>query len=143
MNNSLFALYELADREEIEIDEYPMKRHISFSLMDVEDGSCYIAIDPMQLESSQSEKIILAHEIGHCMTGSFYNLYSSFDIRKRHENRADKWSIMQLVPEAELNEAVSAGFTQIWQLAEYFDVPEGYMRRVCHWYKYHNMDCSA
>lgn len=139
----LNALYDLADRENIVIDEFPMEHQVSFSLMDIEDGSCYIAIDPLQLDSSQSEKLILAHEMGHCMTGSFYNRYAACDIRKRHENHADKWAFANLVPEKELNEAVSAGFTEIWQLAEYFDVPPKYMARACHWYRNHNMDFIA
>lgn len=138
----LIGLYDMADDNGVIIDEYPMRNLVSFSLMDL-GGDCYVAVDPLKLESAQQEKIVLAHELGHCMTGSFYNVYSPFDIRKRHENRADKWSIMQLVPEEELNEAVSAGFTEPWQLAEYFDVPEDYMRRACHWYRHHNMDCSA
>lgn len=136
------GLYDMADDSGIVIDEFPMRKRVSFSIMDM-DGDCYVAVDPLKLESAQQERIVLAHELGHCMTGSFYNVYSPFDIRKRHENKADKWSIQHLVPEGELNEAVSAGFTEIWQLAEYFDVPEDYMRMACHWYKYRNMDYSA
>lgn len=139
---SLIDLYDIADREGIDIDEFPMQKRVSFSLMDL-DGDCYIAIDPLKLESAQQERIVLAHEMGHCQTGSFYNEYSKYDIRKRHENKADKWSIVHLVPEDELMEAVSAGFTESWQLAEYFDVSEDYIRRACHWYKNHNMDYSA
>lgn len=139
---TLNALYDLADRENIVIDEFPMERQVSFSLMD-QEGDCYVAIDPLQLDSAKQEKIILAHELGHCVTGSFYNRYATCDIRKRHENHADKWSFSALVPEDELNEAVSAGFTEVWQLAELFGVPCDYMYRACHWYKYHNMDITA
>lgn len=138
----LIGLYDMADDNDVIIDGYPMRNMVSFSLMDL-DGDCYVAVNPLKLESTQQEKIVLAHELGHCMTGSFYNEYSKYDIRKRHENKADKWSITHLVPEPELNEAVSAGFTEPWQLAEYFDVPEDYIRRACHWYRHHNMDYSA
>ena len=135
-------LYELAEAEDVVIDEFPMRKRVSFSLMDL-DGDCYIAIDPFRLDSAQAEKVVLAHELGHCETGSFYNRYAACDVRKRHENRADKWSFSKLVSKEELEEAVSAGFTEIWQLAEYFDVPCEYMAKACHWYKYHNMDFSA
>lgn len=137
----LMGLYDLADEDNIVIDEYPMQHHLSFSIMDL-DGDCYIAIDPFKLGSAQQEKMVLAHEIGHCETGSFYNRFSGFDIRKRHENRADKWAIIHLVPEDELNEAVSAGLTELWELADYFDVSLDFMRKAVHWYKHHNMDCS-
>ena len=35
----------------------------------------------------------LAHELGHCCTGSFYNQWATADCRRRHENVADKWAI--------------------------------------------------
>ena len=138
----LMFLYDLADREGILIDTFPMERHVSFSLMD-SDGDCYVAIDPEQLDSSQTEKIILSHELGHCLTGSFYNQYASCDIRQRHENRANKNSVQRLVPKDELDEAVSAGFTEVWQLADYFDIPCDFMAMACHWYQHHSMNFIA
>ena len=139
---NLNELYDLADADNIIIDEFPMQTRKAFSVMDL-DGDCYIAIDPFQLDSAQEERIVLAHELGHCQTGSFYNRFAACDVRKRHENRADKWSFNHLVPKDELDEAVSAGFTQIWDLAELFGVPCDYMARAIHWYQHHNMDFSA
>lgn len=136
------GLYATAESDGITIDEFPLKRYMSFSLMD-EDGDCFVAIDPLQIESRQKEKVVLAHELGHCETGSFYNQYAACDVRRKHESRADKWSIEHLVPETELNEAVAAGFTEIWQLAEFFEVPCDFMARAVHWHKYHNMDFGA
>lgn len=138
----LFELYSIADRDGIVIDEFPMLRQESFSIMD-NDGDCYIAIDPFKLKSAQDEKIKLAHEMGHCETGSFYNRYAACDIRKKHENRANKWSIKHLIPKEELDEAVSAGFCEVWELAEYFGVPCEYVAMACHWYKNNNMDWTA
>ena len=139
---NLTELYGLADADNIIIDEFPMQTRKAFSVMDL-DGDCYIAIDPFQLESAQEERIVLAHEIGHCETGSFYNRFAACDIRKKHENRADKWAIKHLVPQDELYEAVSAGFVETWELAEIFDVPAEFMARAIHWYQHHNMDFSA
>ena len=136
---NLTELYALADADNIIIDEFPMQSRKAFSIMDL-DGDCYVAIDPFQLESAQEERIVLSHELGHCETGSFYNRFAACDIRKRHENRADKWSFNHLVPKDELDEAVSAGFSEVWDLAELFDVPCDYMARAIHWYQYHNMD---
>ena len=85
----------------------------------------------------------LAHEMGHCVTGSFYNSDAACDIRKRHEIRADKWAIKQLIPQEELQEAVAAGYSEIWDLAEYFDVPEDLMRKAICWYKHGNLYVEA
>ena len=139
---NLTELYSVADEDNIIIDEFPMQTRKAFSVMDA-DGDCYIAIDPFQLESAQEERIVLSHELGHCETGSFYNRYATCDIRKRHENRADKWAIKHLVPQDELYEAVSAGFVETWELAEIFDVPPEFMARAIHWYTHRNMDFTA
>ena len=72
----------------------------------------------------------LAHELGHCVTGSFYNTYSAADIRKKHEIRADRRAAAWLVPVEELKSAIRSGITEIWSLAEYFDVTEDFLRNA-------------
>ena len=90
------------------------------------------------------ERTQLAHEIGHCETGSFYSRYVKVDSRQRHENRADKWAIHKLIPSDRLNEAVSQGHTEIWELAEYFEVTEDFMRKAVCYYTHGNLatECS-
>ena len=99
------------------------------------DGSCFIAIDPFALQSVADEKIKLAHELGHCETGSFYNEYSPLDIRQKHENRAKRWAIKKLLPKQELSEAVENGFCELWELAELFDLPEPFIKEAIAYYK--------
>ena len=81
----------------------------------------------------------MAHELGHCSTGSFYNRHTPFDVRQCHENRADKWAIKKLVPVAELDQAVAAGYTEFWQLAEYFGVTEDFMKKAVCYYTHGNL----
>lgn len=64
---------------------------IAFSVE--ESRQCYIAI-PRGL-SSVDEKEALAHELGHCEYGGFYNRHSKYDIRAKAERRADKWGFCQ------------------------------------------------
>lgn len=129
----LICLYEQAEQFGIDIDWFPMQRAESLSTQ-FEDGSCAIALDPWRLSTVADEKVKLAHELGHCATGSFYNIYAPCDVRQKHENRADKWAIKKLIPEDELNRAVSRGITEIWDLAEYFNVTEDFMRKAVCWY---------
>lgn len=93
-------------------------------------GECYVGIDPMQLETEAEERVHLAHELGHCITGSFYNMYSDADIRRRHEIRADRRAAAWLVPVEELKSVIEKGMTEIWTLAEYFDVTEDFLRKA-------------
>ncbi len=57
-----------------------------------------------------------------------------------HERRADKQAIKMLVPRDELEDAVQCGYTELWELAEYFDVTEELMHKAVCWYKDGNLD---
>ena len=139
---TLVSLYQLAEAESISIEVFPLHSREALSYMDT-DGTCYIAIDPEQLKSTQDETLKLAHEMGHCITGSFYNKWAVCDIRQKHEKRADKWAIEKLIPEDELKEALKCGYTAPWELAIHFDVSEAFMCKALHWYKYGNTDWAA
>lgn len=132
------ALYEIANEQNIEVLEYSMPVNESMSVMD-DNGLCFIGIDPNTRDGSIQERVHLAHELGHCVTGSFYNRYSNFDSRQRHENRADKWAIRQLITEDDLDQAVAEGHTEVWDLAEHFGVTEQFMRKAICLYVHGNV----
>lgn len=138
----LMALYRLAYENGITVDCFPLRTREALSVMDT-DGTCYIAIDPTKLRSSSDETAKLAHELGHCCTGSFYNQWAICDVRRKHENRADKWAIEHLVPRAEFQEAVSAGLSDLWSLSEYFCVSEEFMKKAVCWYAHGNLDTKT
>ena len=94
---------------------------------------CYIAID--QRLNVQQEREALAHELGHCEYGGFYNRYSRYDIRAKAERRADKWAFARLVPYGRLMQAVRHDITEVWELAELFDVSCEFMQRAIAYYK--------
>ena len=134
----LGQLYDLAEQEQISIDSFPMKENESMSMMNP-NGSCYIGMDPYILDGGFQEITHLVHEMGHCMTGSFYNLDAALDCRKKHENQADKWAILQLIPVDALDDAIAHGCTEIWELAERFDVSEEFMRKAICYYVHGNL----
>ncbi len=122
-------LYEIAANSGTCVLCYDLPETCSVSVMTA-SGQCFVGIDPMQLETEAEERVHLAHELGHCVTGSFYNTYSAADIRKRHEIRADRRAAAWLVPVEELKSAMRSGMTEIWSLAEYFDVTEDFLRNA-------------
>ena len=130
----LLELYQLADAEHIAVYSFDLPQTHSLSLMN-NDGSCAVAIDPFGLNSTKDEKIRLAHELGHCVTGSFYNRYSDFDIRAKSEYKADKWAIKKLIPKDELQAAFEQGYTEPWDLAEYFNVTEEFIIKAVNYYR--------
>lgn len=128
---TLQECYRTAQQENIAVDHFPLRSRDALSIMEP-DGTCYIAIDRRKLTSQNDERTKLSHELGHCITGSFYNEYSNFDCRQRHENRADKWAIRYLIPVDALDDAVAMGHTELWALAEHFGVSEAFMKKaVC------------
>lgn len=134
----LLELYQLADAEHIAVYSFDLPQTHSLSLMN-NDGSCAVAIDPFGLNSTKDEKIRLAHELGHCVTGSFYNRYSDFDIKAKSEYRADKWAIKKLIPKDELQAAFEQGYTEPWNLAEYFNVTEEFIIKAVNLYQLGNI----
>lgn len=134
----LLDLYQLAEQDGITVDCFDLGSREALSLMDT-DGQCYIAVDPFKLDSAQDERLKLAHEMGHCVTGSFYNRYAALDIRQRHENQANKWAIQQLIPEDELDQAIADGYTDLYSLADHFGVSVDFMRLAVCWYTHGNL----
>ena len=76
----------------------------------------------------------LAHEVGHCATGCTHRVSSPYDLVCRHEYKANRWAIQRYLPFEELQNAVSAGYTEPWQLAEYFQLPETAVRGALNYY---------
>ena len=132
------ALYAYASKENIEVLDYPMEQTGSMSVM-LEGGECYIGMDSRVKDGGVKERVHLSHELGHCVTGSFYNRYTRFDLRQRHENRADKWAIRELIPVEALDEAVAEGCCQLSDLAERFGVTEEFMKKAICLYVHGNL----
>ena len=124
-------LYGIAERRGHVVVCESLTETPSFSLQT--NKRCYIAID--QRLNVQQEREALAHELGHCEYGGFYNRHSKYDIRAKAERRADKWAFARLVPYGRLMQAVRHGVTEVWDLAELFDVSCEFMQRAIAYYK--------
>lgn len=132
------ALYDLAKQENIEVIQFPMSLNGSMSIM-ADNGTCFIGIDESVQDGGTQERVHLIHELGHCVTGSFYNRYAAVDSRQRHENRADKWAVKKLIPVEALDDAIAEGCTEVWELAERFGVTEEFIRKAVCYYVHGNL----
>lgn len=125
-------LYEIADENGIRIDVFPMPATKSAAVMS--DGKCFVALDPNIITSNAAGKVCLAHEIGHCETASFYNLYSPLDLRGKHEKKADRWAIEHLIPPDELEKLIRQGCADIQTMADNFGVTVEFMEKALKFY---------
>ena len=135
---SILSLYRYAEKRNIEIDTFPLPETASMSI-EAERGACYIGIDYSKIENETDERVHLSHEIGHCVTGSFYNRYAKMDVRQKHDNRADKWAIRRLIPAKGLDIAVAEGHTELWDLADFFGVTEDFIKKAVCLYTHGNI----
>lgn len=134
----ILDLYDLAKQQNIEVIQFPMGENGSMSVM-TENGLCYIGMDESVQDGGIEERVHLGHELGHCLTGSFYSINTAVDSRQRHENRADKWAVKKLVPVDDLDYAVADGCTELWELAERFGVTEQFIKKAVCYYVHGNM----
>lgn len=144
MTGEMFDLYKWIDDQGV----FLFDRQLPFSNGDskavticLDDSETYgVFLDRRRLETSAEARTALGHECGHCATGTTHKLYGTQELIAHHENRANKWAIKKLVPEDELERAVARGCTEVWELAEYFNVTEDCIRKAICWYKYGNLN---
>ena len=91
----------------------------------VRDG-IYMAVflDFTQIRSTRLLRGVCCHEMGHVATGALHKVDSPFELAARSEYRANRWCARNVLTADAFREAFSAGCTEAWQLAEYFDLPE-------------------
>ncbi len=122
----LNTLYEDLRKQQVALYPYDVgnEKSVTIEL----NNKFAIFLDPFRVESIQEMKYILAHEIGHCATGCTHKVCSPLDIVQRHEHKANRWAIERYLPLENINAAIRQGYTEPWQLADYFDLPEGFVQ---------------
>lgn len=124
-------LYNLAEENGIEVLSFKLTNCKSLSLTN--NDNYYIGIDYQSVKNTSDEKVHLAHELGHCMTGALYNEYSPFTLRSKYEYKADKWAVLNLIPKEEFLSLLQQGF-EVWEIAEHFEVNEELVNKAYHFY---------
>lgn len=125
---TLTNLYDIADKNNVDVDYFPFKKLISMSAPGM------IAINTDKLDTVAEEKMHLAHELGHCMTGSFYRV-NTLETRGRMEERANRWAYKTVLPLPELRDALENGITELWELADYFELPQKFIEKALCYYR--------
>ncbi len=123
-------LYDIAQKRGIEVLDYPLRQVPSLSIL--QNGECTIGIRPDL--PVRDEHVCLAHEMGHCVKGAFYKVYSSGAVRGKNEYKADKWAFHHLVPLISLRAAMESGLEKPHELAEHFEVTEEFMLKAMDYY---------
>jgi len=89
-----------------------------------------IFLDITKLRSIKVYNGVCLHEVGHVATGALHKVDSPYETVERSEYRANRWGFENYLKVEEFKEAFAAGYTELWQLSDYFDLPEETIRKA-------------
>jgi len=87
-------------------------------------GEYAVFLDFTKIRSARLLRGVCCHELGHLATGALHKVDSPYELVERSEYRANRYIAEHCLTEADFREAFAAGCSELWQLAEYFDLPE-------------------
>ena len=91
----------------------------------VRDGEFYaVFLDFTQIRSTRLLRGVCCHEMAHVATGALHKVDSPYELAERSEYRANRWAAQHYLSREDFREAFDLGYTEPWQLAEFFDMPE-------------------
>lgn len=120
-------LYKLSDGENIQVKEYPLQNGLKGLYKDkkiiIRRGMTGVEV-----------KCILAEELGHhfCTYG---DIIDQSDIQNRKQERiARKWAYKKLLPIEMIKEAVDQGAESLYEMADYMEVTEDFLKEALEYY---------
>ena len=93
-------------------------------------GEYAVFLDFTKIRSARLLRGVCCHELGHAATGALHKVDSPYELIERSEYRADRWAAEHFLPVEDFREAFQNGYTELWQLAEYFDMPESDVQKA-------------
>lgn len=89
-----------------------------------DQGFYAVFLDFTQIPTTRMMRGICLHELGHVATGALHKVDSPYELVERSEYRAKRWSAEQFLTPEDFRTAFRDGCRELWELAEYFDLPE-------------------
>ena len=118
----LSQFYEYCRQNDVEVIPFAGIPHPGAT---IRDGNRYgVFLDFTQIKSTRLLRGVCCHEMAHVATGALHKVSSPYELVERSEYRANRWAAQHYLTAEDFREAFRCGYTQPWQLAEYFDLPE-------------------
>ena len=118
----LSQFYEYCRQNDVEVIPFSGIPHPGAT---IRDGSRYgVFLDFTQIQSTRLLRGVCCHEMAHVATGALHKVSSPYELVERSEYRANRWAAQHHLTADDFREGFRCGYTQLWQLAEYFDLPE-------------------
>lgn len=97
-------------------------------------GDYSVGLNFERIKTTRQLRTVVMHESGHLRTGALHKVDSPFQLVEQNEYRADADSFQKYLPPDEIRAAMRSGYTETWQLAEYFDLEEDYIKKALHYW---------
>ena len=90
----------------------------------IRDGARYaVFLDFSQIPTTRLLRGVCCHEMSHVATGALHKVSSPYELVERSEYRANRYMAQTYLTAEDFREAFRAGCRELWQLAEWFDLP--------------------
>ncbi len=100
-----------------------------------DQGFYAVFLDFTKIRSTRLLRGVCCHELGHIATGALHKVDSPYELVERSEYRAARWVTENYLTEDAFRTAFREGCAELWQLAEYFDLPEGVIEDALTYWK--------
>ena len=100
-----------------------------------EDGCYAVFLDFSKIQSTRLLRGVCCHELGHVATGALHKVDSPFELVERSEYRATRWMAEHYLTQEAFRTAFAEGYCELWQLAEYFDLPQACIEAALTYWK--------
>lgn len=104
------------------------------------DGADFaVFLDFTKIPTTRHLRGVCCHEMSHVATGALHRAGSPYESVERSEYRANRYAAQRFLTDKAFRQAFSQGYTEIWQLAEYFELPEEDVGKALHYW----VDCRG
>lgn len=89
-----------------------------------DQGKYAVFLDFSKIRSTRLLRGVCAHELSHIATGALHKVSSPYECWERSEYRANRYMAERFLTKEDFRQAFRDGCRELWQLAEYFELPE-------------------
>ena len=118
----LSKFYEFCRQNGVDIIPYAGIPQPGATIRDREHYAVFL--DFTKIGTTRQFRGVCAHELSHLQSGALHRPSSPYDLAERSEYRANRHFAQQFLSVRELKQAFRLGFRELWELSEYFDLPE-------------------
>ena len=102
----------------------------------VRDENAYaVFLDFSQIPTTRLFRGVCFHELGHLGSGALHKVDNPYELAERSEYRANRWSTQRFLTKEDFRQAFDDGCRELWQLAEYFDLPERDVQKALEYWR--------